>query len=182
MAEPTERRSNRTRKPIVYFDDQIAESIKPSKPSKPPKDPKKPTAKPLNPFARASASAKPFISTEPSIPDPIEQLCSQTDELDIEEDPKAKKKAKAVEIARLGALGLKGAMKEAKPLKDVQFEPFNPRHHRELEVNIPSNIDPTDPLALLDLFIPPEIYITIAENTNLYAIAYNALTVATPTN
>jgi hypothetical protein len=102
--------------------------------------------------------------------------------LDIEEDPKAKKKAKAAEIARLKALGLKGVIEEVKPLKDVQFEPFNPGHYQELKVNIPSNIDPTDPLALLDLFIPPEIYITIAENTNLYTIAYNAPTAATPTN
>ena len=45
-------------------------------------------------------------------------------------------------------------MEEAKPLKDVQFEPFNPGDHREPKVNFPSNIDPTDPLALLDLFHP----------------------------
>jgi hypothetical protein len=89
---------------------------------------------------------------------------------------------KAIEIARLKALGFKGVMEEVKPLKDVQFEPFNPRDHREPKVNIPSNIDPTDLLALLDLFIPPKIYIIIAENTNLYAIAYNAPTVATLTN
>jgi hypothetical protein len=37
-------------------------------------------------------------------------------------------------------------------------------------------------LALLDLFIPPEIYITIAENTNLYTTTHNAPIVATPTN
>jgi hypothetical protein len=69
-----------------------------------------------------------------------------------------------------------------KPLKDVQFEPFKPGLYRELKVNILSNIDPTNPLALLDLFIPPEIYTIIAENTNLYTIAYNALTTPTPTN
>ena len=129
MAEPIERRSNRSRKPKVHFDDQIAESIGPSKPSKPSKSPKGPakptesiiksTTKPLNPSARASASAKPSISTEHSILDPIEQLCSQTEELDIEEDPKAKKKAKAVEIARLLGLGLKGVIEEVKPLKDI---------------------------------------------------------------
>ena len=89
-------------------------------------------------------------------------MCSQTEELVIEEDPRAKKKAEAVEIARLKALGLEGVMEEVKPLKDVQFEPFNPRNHRELKVNIPSNIDPTNSLALLDLFIPLKIYITIA--------------------
>ncbi len=73
-------------------------------------------------------------------------------------------------------------MEKAKPLKNVQFKSFNPEHHRELKVNISSNVDPTDPLTLLDLFIPPEIYITITENTNLYAITHNTLTVATPTN
>ena len=108
-------------------------------------------------------------------------MCGQTEELDTEED-QAKKKAKAVEIARLKAHGLEGVMEEVKPLMDVQFEPFNPAHHRESKVNILSNIDPTDPLALLDLFIPPEIYITIAGNTNLYATAHNAPTIATPTN
>jgi hypothetical protein len=109
-------------------------------------------------------------------------LCSQTEGLDIEEDLKAKKKAKVAEIARLKALGLKGVMEEAKPLKDVQFEPFNPRDHREPKVNLPFNIDPTDPLVLLDLFIPLEIYTTIAANTNLYAIAKNAPTAATDTS
>jgi hypothetical protein len=93
MAEPIERRSNRSRKPKVHFDDQIAESIVSSKPPKPPKPskspsgpakPTKPTAKPLNPPTATSTS------TKPSILDPIEQLCSQTEELDIEEDPKAK--------------------------------------------------------------------------------------------
>jgi len=58
-------------------------------------------------------------------------LCSQTEELDIEEDPKAKKKAKAAEIARLKGLGLEGVMEEARLLKDVQFEPFDPGHPRK---------------------------------------------------
>jgi hypothetical protein len=72
IAEPIERRSNRSRKPKVHFDNQIAESIGPSMPSKskgpakPTKSTTKPTAKPLNPSARASTSS------EPSIPDPIE--------------------------------------------------------------------------------------------------------------
>jgi Transposase IS4 len=182
MAEPTERRSNRSRKPIVHFDDQIAKSIGPSKPKGPVK-PTKPTAKPTtNPTTNPTAkpTAKPIA--KPSILDPIEQLCSQTEELDIEEDPKVKKKAKAAEIARLTALGLQGVMEEAKPLKDVQFTAFDPGEPREPKVNIPSNIDPSDPLALLDLFIPPEIYTTIAENTNLYAIAHNAPTAPTPIN
>jgi hypothetical protein len=73
-------------------------------------------------------------------------------------------------------------MEEAKPLKDVQFEAFDPRVPREPKVNIPSHIDPSDPLALLDLFIPPKIYTIIAENTNLYTIACNVVTIPTPTN
>ena len=82
IAEPIEQRSNRSRKPKVHFDDQIAESIglsKPSKPSKSLKGPVKPTestikstTKLLNPSTRASTSAKPSISTKPSILDPIE--------------------------------------------------------------------------------------------------------------
>src|SRR5450432_2336159 len=83
MAEPTERRSKRSRKPIVHFDDRIAQSLGPSKSSRAPKPTANPTAKPLKPPATASAS------TEPSILDLVKQLCSQTEELDIEEDPKA---------------------------------------------------------------------------------------------
>ncbi len=44
------------------------------------------------------------------------------------------------------------------------------------------NIDSTDSLALLDLFIPFEIYITIAENTNLYIFLKNAPTAPTKSN
>ena len=47
--------------------------------------------------------------------DPIKELCSQVEELDI----KAKKKAKAEEIARLTQLGFQGVMEEAKLPKDV---------------------------------------------------------------
>jgi hypothetical protein len=96
--------------------------------------------------------------------------------LDIENDPKTKKKAKVAEIARLATLGLQGVMEEAKPLKEVQFKAFNPRKPREPKVNNPSYIDPANPLELFDLSIPPKIYNTIAENTNLYAIVYNAPT------
>jgi hypothetical protein len=193
MAEPTERRSNRSRKPTVHFDDQIAESIghsKPKGPVKPTKSTAKPTTKPTakpttkpttNPTTKPTAKPTPNPTLSPSILDPIKQLCSQTDELDIN-GLQAKKKAKAAEMARLTALGLQGVMKEAKPLKEVQFEAFDPGEPREPKLNIPSNIDSTNPLELLDLFIPPEIYTTIAENTNLYAIAYNAPTAPTPTN
>jgi hypothetical protein len=73
-------------------------------------------------------------------------------------------------------------MEEAKPLKDVQFEAFDPGEPREPKVNIDSNIDRSDPLELLNLFIPSEIYTTTAENTNLYAITHGALLAPTPTN
>ena len=100
----------------------------------------------------------------------------------IRDDPKTKKKAKAVEIARLTALSLQGIIEEAKPLKEVQFEAFDPGDYREPKINIPNSIDPTSPLELLDLFIPPKLYTTIAENTNLYAIVHNAPIAPTSTN
>ena len=64
---------------------------------------------------------------------------------------------------------MQSIIEESKPLKEVQLKAFDPGDPREPEVNIPNSIDPTNPLELLDLFIPPEIYTTIAENTNLYA-------------
>jgi hypothetical protein len=178
MAEPSDRRSTRLRKPIVHFDDKIAQSSVPKKPIAPAK-PTKPTKKPLKPPAPPplASSAEPIV-----LDDVVEELCSQTEGLDIEDDPKAKKKAKAAEIARLTTLSLQGIMEEAKPLKEVQFEAFDPREPREPKVNIPSNIDLANPLELLDLFIPPEIYTTIAENTNLYAVTHNAPTAPTPIN
>jgi hypothetical protein len=90
--------------------------------------------------------------------------------------------AKSTEIARLSKLGFQGVLEEIKPLKEVEFEPFILGDHREPKVNIPSNIDTTDPLALLDLFIPPEMYAIIAENTNLYAISKNAPIARTKSN
>jgi hypothetical protein len=189
MAEPSDRRSNRARKPIVHFDDIIAQSLVPLKPSQKPTKPTKPLAKPAKPTKPTKPSPKstpPTLaipSAEPLVSDDaVEELGSQLEGLDIEEDPKAKKKAKAAEIARLTTLGLQGVMEEAKPLKEVQFEAFDPRDFREPKINIPNSIDPTNPLELLDLFIPPEIYTTIVENTNLYAIAHNAPTAPTSTN
>ena len=61
-------------------------------------------------------------------------------------------------------------MEEAKPLKEVQFEPFDPRDPREPKVNIPDNIDATNPLELLDLFIPSEIYIQLLQKTLIYTL------------
>jgi hypothetical protein len=51
-------------------------------------------------------------------------------------------------------------LEEIKPLKEIEYEPLILRDHRDPEANIPSNIDITDPLALLDLFIPSAIYTT----------------------
>ena len=120
-------------------------------------------------------------------------MCDQIEGLNFEEeddaiepndasDKKGKKKAKAEEIARLSKLSFIDIMKEAKDPKDVLFEPFVPGRSREPEVNIPPNIDTSSPLALFELFIPSEMYSTIAENINLYAIAMNASTSRTATN
>lgn len=97
-------------------------------------------------------------------------------------DKKAKKKAKTAELAGLKKLPLEDIMKMIPDTKEVIFEPFLPGRFREPEVSISPNTDATDPLALLDLFIPPEMYVTIAENTNLYAIANDAPTAPTSTN
>ena len=182
MAEPSDRRSIRTRKPIVHFDDKIVQSL----PSTKSKKPAKPT-KPIETTKSVPKSQKPPTSLlQTSLAecddDLIEELCSQAQDLDISDDPKAKKKAKAAEITRLNALSLQGIMEEAKPLKELKFEAFDPGESREPKINIPDNIDPTNPLELLDLFIPPKLYSTIADNTNLYAIAHDAHTAPTPTN
>ncbi len=67
-------------------------------------------------------------------------------------------------------------------ITDVIFESFSSSRPRDSEVNILSNINATDSLVLLDLFIPPEIYVIIAENTNLYAIINNTSIASTSTN
>jgi hypothetical protein len=187
MDEPTDRRSNRSRKPKIHFDD-IVQSSGPSKPSNAPKKlsaaPKKPPAAPKKPSETSKALTKPSEkpSEKPSdlldlpILDPIKELCSQTAKLNI----KAKKKAKSDEMSRLIKLGFQGVLKEIKPLKEIKYEPLILGDHRVPKANIPPNVDATDPLALLDLFIPPAMYTTIAENTNLYAIFKKAPTA--PTN
>ena len=179
MAERTERRSNRASKPKVHFDGQIAQLPGPLKPSVAPKTParhRKPAAKPTKP----TKSSIPPSTTEPTNLSAIQDLCSGIEELEI--DGKAKKKAKAEEMARLTTLDLKSIMEEAKPLKEVQFEPFNLGDRRDPKANIPSNVDASDPLALLDLFIPPKMYAIIAKNTNLYAISKDAPTTRTDAN
>jgi hypothetical protein len=66
MAEPSDRRSTRSRKPTVHFDDKIAQSLVPKKPKAPTKLAKlaKPTKKPLKPPAPptlASSLAEPIV-------------------------------------------------------------------------------------------------------------------------
>jgi hypothetical protein len=185
MAEPSDRRSNRARKPTVHFDEKITPK-QPTKPAKAPKSTKSAT--------KSTKSAKSTKSTQKSknptaqptqVPESdgeIEELCSQTQDLDIEDDPKEKKKAKAAEIACLNRLSLQKVIEEAKPLEEVKFEAFDPGEQREPKINIPDTIDLENPLELLDLFIPSEVYSIIATNTNLYAISKNAQTEPTPTN
>src|SRR5436305_13068914 len=186
MAEPSDRRSNRVRKPTVPFDEKIA-LAKPAKALKSTKSATKST-KPTK-SAAESANSTQKSKTPAAQPtqvleadDVIEELCIVTQDLDIGGDPKAKKKAKAAEITRLNTLSLQGIMDEAKPLEELKFEAFNPREPREPKVNIPNNIDLTNPLELLDLFIPPELYSTIADNTNLYTIAHDARIAPTSSN
>jgi hypothetical protein len=185
MAEPIERRSNRSSKPKVHFDGQIAQlprlsglsiSSKPSARSKPAAKRTKPTTKP----SKSSSTSIIPSNIKPTSLSAIQSLCSGIEGLEI--DGKAKKKAKAEEIARLTTLDLKSIMEEAKPPKEVQFEPFDLGDRRDLKPNIPSNVDASDPLALLDLFIPLEMYTIIAKNTNLYAISKDAPTTQTDTN
>src|SRR3979490_1794177 len=58
MAEPLERRSNRSRKPKVPFDEQYAQSSVPSEPSRAPK------AKPVK--SATKSTKKPPLSTKPT--------------------------------------------------------------------------------------------------------------------
>jgi len=172
MEDPNQRRSNRSRKPTVPYDERIAQSLDLSTHCSVSKPSKKPTAKPTE-----SAKSIP-LTLAPVLIDAIDELCDGIEELDL----KAKKKAKADEIGRLSKLGLKKVMEEAKNPKDVHFDPFDPGDTREPKLNIPSNIDVSDPLELLDLFIPSKIYTTIAENTNLYAAAHNVSTTRSSIN
>ncbi len=121
MAEPSDRRSTRSRKPTIHFDDKIAQSLVPKKPkastkSAKPAKPAKPTKKLLKPSISPTLAS----STEPVILDnAVEELCSQIEGLNIKEDPKTKKKVKVVEITRLTALNLQGVIEEVKPLEDI---------------------------------------------------------------
>src|SRR6266536_1904058 len=175
MEEPTERRSNRSRKPRVPFD-KLIQSLKLLKPFTAPKPSEKPTKSIIS---TANFTAKSTKSAKPStLADPIEELYNKVEALDL----KAQKKVKAAEIARLSKLNLKSVMEEAKQPKDIHFDFFDPGDIREPKLNILFNIDVSDPLELLNLFIPPKIYTIIAKNTNLYATTNNAPTIRTSTN
>src|SRR6266498_1006140 len=105
MAEPKERRSNRSRKPKIHFD-EIAQSSGPSKSST---APKKPSSKFINPITKLTKKPPSVVKPSESpinllILDPVEDFYSQIAKLDI----KAKKKVKSDEIARLSKFRFKG--------------------------------------------------------------------------
>jgi hypothetical protein len=189
-----QRQSIRQRQPTIPYDERIPQSSKPSKPSKPPKA----STKPFKLNQKASTS-----KAKTSDDDAIQLLCNKAKVLDIQArqiedvkdsqskqednidsivDKKAMKKAKAEEVARLGKLPFEDIVNMISNTTEVIFEPFSSSRPRDAKVNIPSNIDAANPLALLDLFIPPKMYTIIAENTNLYAIANNASIASTSTN
>jgi len=195
-ADLPQRQSTRQKKPTIPFDEQIPQSLKPSKPSKPPKPPKALT-EPFKSTQNASTS-----EGETSEDDAIQLLCNKTkvlyiqarqidkeedrqgeqDNLESVSDKKAKKKAMAEAVARLRKLPFEDIVEIIPDVSGVIFKPFSPDCLRDPKVNISCNIDATDPLALLDLFIPSKMYNIIAENTNLYAIANNAPIALTSTN
>jgi hypothetical protein len=120
MAEPIDRRSTRSRKPKIHFD-EIVQSSGPSKPSTASKKSSIALKKPSKPSPATKSSETPLESSiGPPILDLVEDLCSQTAKLDI----KAKKKAKSDEIRRLTKLGFQGVLEEIKPLKEVEYEPL----------------------------------------------------------
>jgi hypothetical protein len=179
-------------------------------PAKPPT--KSPTNLPtIPPKALAKAKAKAPAKTSTENEEAIlqehcdNQLCEQISLLAIDEgegegegedqqDPKpnskattatlkALKKAKEKEVARLTKLNFNTIIEEVKDPKDTPFTPFKLGRHRNPEVvNIPPYIDSSKPLDLLDLFIPPEMYAILAENTNKYAVVKNARMDQTTTN
>ena len=171
MAEPSDRRSNRARKPVVHFDAKIA----PAKPAKPAKAPKSIKSAAKSTKSAKSATKPKTPAAQPESDDAIKELCNQTQDLDIKDGPKEKKRAKAAKVAQLTKLtSLQDIIEEAKPLEDVKFKAFDPREQREPKINILDTINFENPLELLDLFLPSEIYLIIATNTNLYATSKNA--------
>ena len=188
----------------MHFDEIVRQSAKPAKPIKPQTKVPKAREPHYDPASAESSNNKVIQG------DPIQLLCEQTQGLNIQthptenspsepaeeatededadadeavnpEDLKAKRKAKAKEVAGLKMLQFKEILMEIPKTSDVVFEPFLPGRTRDPKVVLP-NIDASNPLSLLDLFIQPTIYITIAENTNLYAIAQGAAIAPTLTN
>ena len=97
---------------------------------------KGPAKRPTKTPAKASVKVPMKVVTQ-SLPS-IEQLCSQTEQLDIEDDnkeqftgndKKEKKKAKAEEKKHLKRLDLQGIMEEVKLSEDVKFDPFDLGHY-----------------------------------------------------
>ena len=93
---------------------------------------KRPTNTPAKAFTKVPAK----VVTQ-SLPS-IEQQCSQTEQLDIEDNDeeqltgnnkKGKKKAKAEEKKCLKRLDLQGIMEKVKLPEDVKFDPFDPGHY-----------------------------------------------------
>jgi hypothetical protein len=99
MAEPIDRRSNRSRKPKIHFD-KIVLTSGPSKPSKTSQASTKPP-----PTTKSSKTPleTPLDPPDPPILDLIKELCSQIVELDI----KAKKRQKKTKYHVLMALDFK---------------------------------------------------------------------------
>jgi hypothetical protein len=87
------------------------------------------------------------------------------------------KAAKKKEVSDLKKLDYDKVMEHVKDPKDTPYTPFELGRPQEPEVvNIPPHIDPSKPLDLLDLFIPPEMYGILAENMNKYALLKKANT------
>jgi hypothetical protein len=107
MAEPSNRRSMRPRKPIAYFDDKIARSLVPLKPIKPTKLLAKPTKPAKKPLKSALATPATPLAKLLVLDDAVEELC-QIEGLDIKEDVKAKKKANVAKVAHLATLSVQG--------------------------------------------------------------------------
>ncbi len=78
-------------------------------------------------------------------------------------------------------LTLKEIQKRIPNRKKMRFKPFDRGYQREPIALIPDNVDPKDPLQLLNLFISPKMYELIARNTNEYAKTKESLTTTTAT-
>src|SRR5882757_2120692 len=64
----------------------------------------------------------------------------------------------------------------------VEFTPFDNGYRHEPIALVPDDIDASDPVALLNLYLDSSIYDIVASNTNAYAVARDAITIPTPDN